>query len=191
MITRLVCLSLLALLVLFAVTNPARAQGILPPHPLRLQLGNAKQSNGNGLNYYSLSLDVYKSKKRPKLSLYGTPTFSIYREESHIGYSYIDDGAPLMEAQKADYESTLTAFRGQGISATWSLPLSFQVGVGVGQYTANSQHHISGAGVRASGIGGKFFGRWDLKNGLFTEFATIFPASKRFTLTQISIGKRF
>jgi hypothetical protein len=157
---------LLVVLFSLAILVPSSslsAQGLLPNHPLRLQIGNIKQSERNNLAYYSLSLDVYKSKKRPKLSIYSAPTFGLYREGAH------------------------SAFSGQGVTATWGLPLSVQVGVGLGNYTATQQSTTT----RLSGVGGKIFARWGLKDGLFTEFATIFPATRRLTSTQISIGKRF
>jgi hypothetical protein len=158
------------LLALLFPLSSLSAQGLLPDHPLRLQIGNIKQSDRNNLAYYSLSLDVYKSKKRPKLSIYSAPTFGLYREGAH------------------------SAFSGQGVTATWGLPLSVQVGVGLGNYTATQQNNTAtqqSTTRRLSGVGGKVFARWGLKDGLFTEFATIFPATRRLTSTQISIGKRF
>jgi hypothetical protein len=184
MIPRLVLLSLATLYSALAfLPRPASAQGLLPPHPLRLELGGAKQ-NGSNFFYYLASLDVYKNKKRPKLSIYSAPTFSFYFEgaDSISGYSTAAVFPPPSSTLNA-----LETFRGKGLSATWGLPLSFQVGVGAGRYTSTAR---TGA-VGVSGLGGKIFARWGLKNGTFTEFATIFPATRRFTSTQISVGKRF
>jgi hypothetical protein len=163
MTTRLLLLALLTL----AIPHIASAQGVLPNQPIRLQVGTIKQGNRSDLAYYSFSFDMYKSTKRPKLSIYSAPTFSLYRESAH------------------------TAFSAQGIAATWGLPLSLQVGAGLGYYTATHAPFTAGGKSRFSGLGGKIFARWDINNGLFTEFATIFPVTKRFTSTQISVGKRF
>jgi hypothetical protein len=177
MLTHLLCLS--SLLCLTAITF---AQSPLPSKPLRVEIGMAKQSGKGNLAYGAISFDVFKA---PSLGItpFGGPTLGIYAEMA----DRVGGHANVTNPQDA-----LQRFDSKGITATWGLPFSFQAGVGVGSYTTRSQSSSSIAALSKSGTDGKVFARWGMPStNFFAELATIFPATKRFQVTQISLGMRF